>query len=128
MTVLLYVYKRLAFRKYLKKNWLAPIVRRTSVKCAVHILGVLRSIGDVSPICAFLAMHLQWLLHDAFKALPTKAAFITGFNASWAKDRWSTTSLDATGDARQGLALLCNTLTEDPAHPAWCRPISLLVS
>jgi hypothetical protein len=90
-------------------------------------MGVLCSVGDISPIGAFLAMRLQWLLHDAFEALPTKAAFATGFSVSQVKDQWSTTSLDATGDARRDLALLCNTLTDDPAHPDWCLPISLLV-
>jgi hypothetical protein len=102
-------------------------MRQKSAKCAAHVLGILRSVGDISPIGAFLAMRLQWLLHDAFKALPTKAAFATGFNASQAKDRWSTISLNATGDAHQDLVPLCDTLTEDPAHPAWCRPISILV-
>jgi hypothetical protein len=127
MMVLWTVYKRLCFRKFLEENWLAPIVRQKSAKCAAHVLGILRSVGDISPIGAFLAIHLQWLLHDAFKVLPTKAAFTTGFNTSQAKDWWSTTSLDATGDARQDLALLCNTLTKDTAHPAWCLPISILV-
>jgi hypothetical protein len=94
---------------------------------AAYVLGVLRSVGDISPIGAFLDMRLQWLIHDAFKALPTKAAFSAGFNAHQAKDRWSTTSLDATGDARRDLALLCDTLTNDPAHPEWCRPIILFI-
>jgi hypothetical protein len=127
MMVLCPVYKRLAFRQYLEENWLAPVVSRKWVKCAAHVPGVLRSIGDISPIGAFLAIRLQWLLHDAFKAFPAKAAFANGFNLSQAKDRWSTTSLDTTGDSRQDLALLCETLTYNPAHPAWCLPISLLV-
>jgi hypothetical protein len=127
MMVLWPFYKRLSFRKYLEENWLTPIDRRKSAKCTSRVLGVLRSICDISPIDAFLAMHLQWLLHDAFKALPTKDAFAKGFNASQVKYRWSTTPLDATGDARRDLAFLCTTLTEDPSHPAWCYPSSLLV-
>jgi hypothetical protein len=127
MMVIWHVYKRLAFRKYLEENWLLPIVRRKSAKCSAHVLAVLRSVGDIPPIGAFLSMCLQWLLHKAFKALPTKSPFTTGFNVSQAKNRWSTTSLDATGDARRDFALLCNTLTEDPLHPSWCHPISLLV-
>jgi hypothetical protein len=86
MTVLWPIYKRLACCKYLKENCLAPIVWRKSAKRAAHVLGVLRSVGDISPIGTFLAMRLQWLLHDAFKALPTKASFATGFNSSQAKD------------------------------------------
>jgi hypothetical protein len=58
MTIIWPIYKRLAFRKYLKENWLAPIVRRTSEKCAAHVLGILCSVGDISPIGAFLAMCL----------------------------------------------------------------------
>jgi hypothetical protein len=90
------------------------------------VLWVLRSVGDISPIGAFLVMRLQWIIHNAFNTLSAKAAFAKLFNLSQTKDRWSTTSLNATGDTRQDMALLCATLTEDPSHPAWYRPISLL--
>jgi hypothetical protein len=71
-------------------------------------------------------MRLQWLLHDAFKAIPAKASFTTEFKVNQAKGRWSFSSLDATWDTHQDLVLLCTTLTEDPDHPAWCLPISIL--
>jgi hypothetical protein len=54
---------------------------------AAYVLGVLRSVGDISPIGAFLVMRLQWLLHDAVKVIPPKAAFVKGFNSSQAKDK-----------------------------------------
>jgi hypothetical protein len=120
-------YKGLAFSKYREENWLGSIIRRKLAKCVAHVLGVLRSVGGISTIGAFLAMHLQWILHDAFKVIPPKYAFVKGFNVSQDMDWWPTTSLDATGDARQDLTLLCATVVEYPAHPAWCRPISLLV-
>jgi hypothetical protein len=60
------------------------------------VLGVLRSVGEILPISAFLAMRLQWLLHNDFKTLPVKAAFTKVFNSSQAKDQWSTTSFDVT--------------------------------
>jgi hypothetical protein len=129
-TVLWPVYKRLAFRKYIKETWLTPIAWRTSAKCAAHVMGVLCSAREILPIGAFLSMRWQWLINDAFKALPIKAFFTTGFNASQAKDRWYTSPLDATGYARRDLVILCNTIMNDPSDPsdpAWCRPVSLLV-
>jgi hypothetical protein len=83
-----------AFRKYLEEKWRAPIIR----KMCPRVPGVLRSVGGISPIGVFLAMCLQWLLHDTFKALPAKAAFAKVFNKKKAKDIWSTTTLDAMGD------------------------------
>jgi hypothetical protein len=76
-----------AFRKYLEEKWRAPIIR----KMCPRVPGVLRSVGGISPIGVFLAMCLQWLLHDIFKALPAKAALSQGLNSSQAKDQWSTT-------------------------------------
>jgi hypothetical protein len=54
MVIFPYVYKRISFRKYPEENWLAPVVRRESAECAAHVLGVLRSVGDISPIGALL--------------------------------------------------------------------------
>jgi hypothetical protein len=127
MMIIWPIYKWIAFRKYLEENWLTPVVRRKSAKCAAHVLGFLRSVGDISSIGVFLAIRLQLLLYNAFKTLPAKAAFAKVFNSSWSTDRWSTTSLDATGDARRDLTLICATLTEDPSRSAWYHPISLLV-
>jgi hypothetical protein len=123
MMVIWRVYKRLELHTYLEDNWLAPVIRQKSAKCAAHVLGVLRSLGDISPISAFLAMRLKWLLHDAFKPLPAKAAFTKGFESSQEKDRFSTTSLDATGDTYRDPTLLCAPLTEDPVHPACACPM-----
>jgi hypothetical protein len=100
------IYKRLAFRKYLEDNWLAPVVHRKSANCAAHVLGVLRSVGDISPIGTFLAMRLKWLLNDAFKALTANATFTKGFNSIQVKYHWSTTSPNVAGDTRQDMALL----------------------
>jgi hypothetical protein len=125
-TVLWPGYKRITFRKYLEENWPVPVIHRKSANCAAHVVEVLHSIGDILPIGAFLAMRLQWILHDDFKTLPTKADFAKGLKSRQAKDQWSTTSLNATEGAHHR-TLLCATLTKDPAHPAWCRPISLLV-
>jgi hypothetical protein len=86
----------------------------------------MRSVDELSPIGVFFAIRLQWLFHDAFKALPAKADFTKGFNSSQAKDRWSTTPLVATREACQDLAILCVTLADDPSLPAWCQPISML--
>jgi hypothetical protein len=83
--------------------------------------------GDISPIGTFLAIRLQCLVHDAYKALPAKAAFAKVLNTNKAKDIWSTTSLDATGDAHHDKSIICATLIADPAHTAWYRPINMLV-
>jgi hypothetical protein len=130
MMVLWSIYKWLAFRKYLEENLLTPTINRKVAKCAAHILGVLRSIGGIFPIGMFgmfLAMHLQWLLHTAFKALPAKAAFAKGFNKSKANDRWPTTTLGATGNTRFDVEHLCTTLTVDQHHTLYCHIINVLV-
>jgi hypothetical protein len=126
MMVLWPTYKRFTFQKYLEDKWLTPVVYRKSANCAKQVLGFLRSVGNISSIITLLVMHLQWFLHDALKTLLAKAAFTKGFNSSQAKDWWSTTSLNATGDICQDLALICAILTKDPSHPAWCHPLSLL--
>jgi hypothetical protein len=91
----------------MEDNWLAPVVRRKLAKYAAHVLGVLWSIGDISPIGTFLTMRLQWLLRNTFKALPVKYAFSEGFDDSKTKDRWTTTILGATYDTHFDVALLC---------------------
>lgn len=113
------VAKRLALRDTLVAHWGARPCR-VSPRQIASVLGVVRNACFISPFGAYLSIRLQQALNAAVSGAGGQAS---GASARW----WGSARVTVGAEPLADLAMLQLTLTDDVRHPAWCRPIGLLI-
>ena len=113
------VSKRLALLDTLVAHWSGDPCR-VSPRQIASVLGVVRNACFISPFGAYLSIRLQQALNAA---VSLATATRSGASAQW----WGRVGVLIGPEPLADLALLRSTLTSDERHPAWCRPIGLLI-
>jgi hypothetical protein len=112
------VAKRLALLATIAAHWSQrPCI--VSPRQIASLLGVVRNACFLSPLGAYLSIRLQQTLNEAV----SRVASASGASPSW----WGHSRIRVGPEPLADIALLRSSLSAVERHPAWCRPIGLLI-
>jgi hypothetical protein len=113
--------KRLALRNLIDTEWVDQPCRKNPRAIAV-LLGIVRNACFLSPLGVYLSIRLQQTLNAAIQ----QAASLT-LSKKKMHFWWQKHCITIGPEALADINLLRGTLDDNPDHPAWQRPICLLV-
>lgn len=88
------------------------------------LLGLIRNAAPVAPLGVYLSLRLQHVLN---KEIQSVWHHLGSRPPRWWRGWYRRTGMEIPPHSLQDLRLLRLTLDDNPHHPAWCRPIGLLV-